>query len=49
MEHQLIAEAVIARRADEAAALLSKHFETTASLCRSVFRRSRTAVSAKKP
>lgn len=49
MEHQLIARAVIARRADEAAALLSKHFETTASLCRNVFRRSKTAVGAKKP
>jgi len=49
MEHRLIAEAVIARRADEAVALLSRHFETTATLCQNVFRRSKTAKGAKRP
>ena len=49
MEHRLIAEAVIARRADEAVALLSRHFETTATLCQNVFRRSKPAKGAKRP
>ena len=34
-EHRLIMDAAIARRADEAARLLNKHFETTALLCQS--------------
>jgi DNA-binding GntR family transcriptional regulator len=49
VEHRSIAEAVIARRADEAVVLLSRHFETTASLCQTVFRRGKTARGARKP
>jgi DNA-binding GntR family transcriptional regulator len=39
VEHRRITEAAIARRADEAAALLSKHFETTTLLCRTELQR----------
>lgn len=42
-EHRLIMEATIARRADKAVALLSKHFDTTALLCQNELRRRRNA------
>lgn len=38
-EHRLIMEASIARRADQAVALLNKHFETTALLCQNELKR----------
>jgi len=38
-EHRLIMEAAIARRADDAVALLDKHFDTTAQLCQSELQR----------
>jgi GntR family carbon starvation induced transcriptional regulator len=42
-EHRLIMEATIARRADKAVTLLSKHFDTTALLCQSELRRRKNA------
>jgi DNA-binding GntR family transcriptional regulator len=39
VEHRRLMEAAIARRPDEAAALISKHFETTTLLCRTELRR----------
>ena len=42
-EHRLIMEAAIARRADKAVALLSRHFDTTALLCQNELRRRKTA------
>jgi GntR family transcriptional regulator, carbon starvation induced regulator len=44
-EHRLIMEAAIARRADKAVALLNKHFDTTALLCRNELRRRKSAKS----
>jgi GntR family transcriptional regulator, carbon starvation induced regulator len=38
-EHRLIMEAAIARRADDAVALLNRHFDTTAQLCQSELQR----------
>jgi GntR family carbon starvation induced transcriptional regulator len=38
-EHRLIMEACVARKADEAVALLTEHLERTAELCRSELRR----------
>jgi GntR family transcriptional regulator, carbon starvation induced regulator len=44
-EHRLIMEAVVARRADKAVALLNRHFDTTALLCQNELQRRRGAKS----